>query len=105
MNKLSLSIVLSVLVLISNGQNVLQIEGKNVSLEEFKNIFYKNNNNVDDIENVPAYMRKNMTMDNGVATNESYLSGYSVAPNNAHGPLNPSPIQTINTFLEGDRPD
>ena len=47
MNKLSLSIVLSVLVLITNGQNVLQIEGKNVSLEEFKNIFYKNNNNVD----------------------------------------------------------
>ena len=50
-------------------------------------------------------MRKNMTMDHGVATNESYLSGYSVAPNNSNGPLNPSPIQTINTFLEGDRPD
>lgn len=74
-------------------------------LRNMSNGFNKNNNNVDDIENVPAYMRKNMTMDNGVATNESYLSGYSVAPNNAHGPLNPSPIQTINTFLEGDRPD
>ena len=47
MNKLSLSIVLSVFVLITNAQNVLQIEGENVSLEEFKNIFYKNNNNVD----------------------------------------------------------
>ena len=41
MNKLSLSIVLSVFVLITNAQNVLQIEGENVSLEEFKNIFYK----------------------------------------------------------------
>ena len=73
-------------------------------LRNMSNGFNKNNN-VDDIENVPAYMRKNMTMDHGVATNESYLSGYSVAPNTANGPLNPSPIQTINTFLEGDRPD
>ena len=73
-------------------------------LRNMSNGFNKNNN-VDDIENVPAYMRKNMTMDHGVATNESYLSGYSVAPNNSNGPLNPSPIQTINTFLEGDRPD
>ncbi len=73
-------------------------------LRNMSNGFNKNNN-VDDIENVPAYMRKNMNMDHGVATNESYLSGYSVAPNNSNGPLNPSPIQTINTFLEGDRPD
>ena len=66
---------------------------------------FNKNNNVDDIENVPAYMRKNMTMDNSIATNESFLSGYSVTANNSNGPLNPSPIQTINTFLEGDRPD
>lgn len=73
-------------------------------LRNMSNGFNKNNN-VDDIENVPAYMRKNMTMDNSIATNESFLSGYSVAANNSNGPLNPSPIQTINTFLEGDRPD
>ena len=47
MNKLSLSIVLSVFVLITNAQNVLQIEGKNVSLEEFKNIFYKKFNRLE----------------------------------------------------------
>lgn len=73
-------------------------------LRNMSNGFNKNNN-VDDFENVPAYMRKNMTMDNGIATNDSFLSGYSVAANNSNGPLNPSPIQTINTFLEGDRPD
>ena len=58
----------------------------------------------DDMENVPAYMRKNMKLDNGGGSSDSYYSGYSVGMND--NPNNPqAAIQTINTFLDGKRPD
>jgi cell division protein FtsZ len=56
------------------------------------------------MEAVPAYMRKNMKLDNGVASSDSYYSGYSVGVND--NPDNPqAAIQTINTFLDGKKPD
>ncbi len=58
----------------------------------------------DEMEAVPAYMRKNMKLDNGVASSDSYYSGYSVGMND--NPDNPqAAIQTINTFLDGKKPD
>ena len=58
----------------------------------------------DDMENVPAYMRKNMKLDNQVASSDPYYSGYSVGMNdNQDNPQ--AAIQTINTFLDGKKPD
>jgi cell division protein FtsZ len=58
----------------------------------------------DEMEAVPAYMRKNMKLDNGIASSDSYYSGYSVGVND--NPDNPqAAIQTINTFLDGKKPD
>ena len=45
MKKVGLSFVLGAFFLMSNAQNVLTIAGKNISLEEFKGVFYKNNHN------------------------------------------------------------
>ena len=47
MKKLVLSLVLAVCFLMANSQDLLKIEGQNVSLDEFKSIFYKNNHNVE----------------------------------------------------------
>lgn len=60
----------------------------------------------DELENVPAYMRKNMPLgkDGQSGTDTTGYSGYSVGVNpeqnggQAH-------IQTLNTFLEGKKPD
>ena len=45
MKKVGLSFVLGAFFLMSNAQDVLTIAGKNISLEEFKGVFYKNNHN------------------------------------------------------------
>jgi cell division protein FtsZ len=59
----------------------------------------------DDLENVPAYVRKNMDIDNNsVASSDKFYSGYSVGVNNQQG-NNQASIQTINTFLDGKKPD
>ena len=57
----------------------------------------------DEMEAVPAYMRKNMKLDNQVASSDSYYSGYAVGVNDSQEPK--AAIQTINTFLDGKRPD
>jgi len=58
----------------------------------------------DEMETVPAYMRKNMTLDNQVASSDSYYSGYSIGrTDNKDNPQ--AAIQTINTFLDGKKPD
>lgn len=58
----------------------------------------------DDLEAVPAYVRKNMNLDNGVASADKFLSGYSVGVNQPQNNAQAS-IQTINTFLDGKKPD
>lgn len=47
MKKAGLSILLVAFVLTSSAQDVLTIADDNISLEEFKNVFYKNNLNTD----------------------------------------------------------
>jgi cell division protein FtsZ len=58
----------------------------------------------DDIENVPAYMRRNVNVNNNSGSSkDTYYSGYSVGVNDSLN--NQGAIQTINTFLDGKKPD
>ncbi len=57
----------------------------------------------DDMENVPAYVRRNMQLDNNTPSSETYYSGYSVGVNDTKN--SQGSIQTINTFLDGKKPD
>ncbi len=47
MKKIGLSILCGAFALAISAQNVLTIDNQNISLEEFTNVFYKNNNNVE----------------------------------------------------------
>ena len=47
MKRVGLSFFLSVFVMVLSAQDVLTISDENISLEEFKSIFYKNNNNTE----------------------------------------------------------
>ena len=54
-----------------------------------------------ELETVPAYIRRNMELYNGTAHVEDFYSNYSVKP----GDKNQAQISTINTFLDGKKPD
>ncbi|MFI5195516.1 MAG: cell division protein FtsZ [Chitinophagales bacterium] len=58
----------------------------------------------DEMEAVPAYMRKNTKLDNQAASSDSYYSGYTVGVHD-HDANPQAAIQTINTFLDGKKPD
>lgn len=60
------------------------------------------NDNAAEIENVPAYMRRQSNLDDQHSSNDSFLSGYAVK-SDENG--NKGNISTINTFLDGKRPD
>ncbi|MCB9045309.1 MAG: cell division protein FtsZ [Chitinophagales bacterium] len=64
----------------------------------------KANESTDDMENVPAYVRKNIRIDDTVASSDTFYSGYSVGVNDKDKEGN-ADIQSINTFLEGKKPD
>ncbi len=64
----------------------------------------RGNESVDDMESVPAFVRKNMKIDNPqAASSESFYSGYTVGFN--EGEEEKGNISTINTFLQGGKPD
>lgn len=52
-------------------------------------------------ENVPAYIRRNMDLHNGTSSVENFYSNYSVKGDGK----NNATISTINTFLDGKKPD
>ncbi len=54
-----------------------------------------------EFESVPAYLRRNMELHNSIADVESFYSNYTVKS----GDNNKAEISTINTFLEGKKPD
>ena len=54
-----------------------------------------------EFETVPAYLRRNMELHNSIADVESFYSNYSVKTDEN----NQAEISTINTFLEGKKPD
>lgn len=60
------------------------------------------NENTAEIENVPAYMRRQTNLDNQHNSNDTFLSGYSVSSDKENNKGN---ISTINTFLDGKKPD
>jgi cell division protein FtsZ len=64
----------------------------------------KGNENSDEMEAVPAYMRKNTKLDNQVGSGDSFYSGYTVGVNEQQNSAQAA-IQTINTFLDGKKPD
>ena len=54
-----------------------------------------------EFETVPAYLRRNMELHNSIADVESFYSNYTVQSNEN----NQAEIGTINTFLDGKKPD
>ena len=54
-----------------------------------------------EFETVPAYLRRNMELHNSIADVESFYSNYTVKSDNN----NQAEISTINTFLDGKKPD
>ena len=54
-----------------------------------------------EFEMVPAYLRRNMELQNSIADVESFYSNYTVKSDDN----NQAEISTINTFLEGKKPD
>jgi cell division protein FtsZ len=54
-----------------------------------------------EFETVPAYLRRNMELHNSIADVESFYSNYTVKTDDN----NQSEISTINSFLEGKKPD
>jgi len=54
-----------------------------------------------EFETVPAYLRRNMELHNSIADVESFYSNYTVKADEN----NQTSISTINSFMEGKRPD
>ena len=54
-----------------------------------------------EFENVPAYIRRNMELYNGSSSVENFYSNYTVKSDGK----NNTTISTINTFLDGKKPD
>ena len=54
-----------------------------------------------EFETVPAYLRRNMELNNSIADVESFYSNYTVKSDEN----NQAEISTINTFLDGKKPD
>lgn len=69
------------------------------------NINNVEDNASEDMENVPAYVRKNIQMDKGVASSDTFFSGYSVGVDDNKSEDQQAEIQTRNTFLHGKKPD
>jgi len=64
----------------------------------------KSTDNPEDMEHIPAYVRQNLDLDEGVASSDTFYSGYSVGFNDEQQ-KSQAAIQTINTFLDGRKPD
>ncbi|HET7116276.1 MAG TPA: cell division protein FtsZ [Hanamia sp.] len=54
-----------------------------------------------EFESVPAYLRRNMELQNSIADVETFYSNYTVKSDEN----NKAEISTINTFLDGEKPD
>lgn len=73
-------------------------------LQKLRNLSFNVNSGDpnNELENVPAYIRRNMEMNNNSHSHiESYYSKYEVSSDDQ----NQGQINTINTFLDGKKPD
>lgn len=72
-------------------------------LQKLRNLSYNTNiadpNN--EFENVPAYLRRNLELYNTISPAENFYSNYTVQSDGN----NQAQINTINTFLDGKKPD
>ena len=59
----------------------------------------------DDIEYVPAYLRKETNLEPGINSADRFYSGYTVGMKKDGEDNNQASINTINTFLDGKKPD
>jgi cell division protein FtsZ len=72
-------------------------------LQKLRNLSF-NVNSADpnnEFESVPAYIRRNMELFNNSSSVENFYSNYTVKPDGNNG----TRISTINTFLDGKKPD
>ncbi len=58
-----------------------------------------------DIENVPAYLRKEKSLEQGISSADKFYSGYTVGVSVGADEKAQATINTINTFLDGKKPD
>jgi cell division protein FtsZ len=58
-----------------------------------------------DIENVPAYLRKEKSLEQGISSADKFYSGYTVGVSVGADEKAQASINTINTFLDGKKPD
>lgn len=72
-------------------------------LQKLRNLSFNVNSNdpTNEFENVPAYIRRNMELYNNASHVESYYSKFEVSSDDK----NQGQINTINTFLDGKKPD
>ncbi|NDC42411.1 MAG: hypothetical protein EBZ77_12830, partial [Chitinophagia bacterium] len=72
--------------------------------EKLRNMSYKikGGDSNDEIEHMPAYLRRNVNIDNNAGSSSSHMSSYRVGSDNER--TQPG-LQTINTFLDGKKPD
>lgn len=65
---------------------------------------FRNQDKADELERVPAYQRQQVSFDDTGNSSDNFLSGYYVE-GSRDGDSKQSNIRTINTFLDGKRPD
>ena len=70
-------------------------------IARLRNLSYNLNDPNSDYEMVPAYMRRDRELHNQIANVESFYSNYSVKSNEN----NQVELSTINTYLDGKKPD
>ena len=72
-------------------------------IQKLRNLSFNINSNDpnNEFESVPAYIRKNMELYNTSSTVENFYSNYQVKTDDN----NQTQISTINTFLDGKKPD
>ncbi|HET8573462.1 MAG TPA: cell division protein FtsZ [Edaphocola sp.] len=64
---------------------------------------FQNRQSSDEMEHIPAYMRQNVNIEESAHSSDNYLSGYYVEGKD--GSSKDASIRTINTFLDGKKPD
>ncbi|WP_346236831.1 cell division protein FtsZ [Niabella insulamsoli] len=72
-------------------------------IQKLRNLSFNVNSNdpTDEFENVPAYIRRNMELKNNTSHIENYYSKFEISTDDQ----NQGQINTINTFLDGNKPD
>lgn len=65
---------------------------------------YRNQEKAEELERIPAYQRQNVSFDDDGHSSDNYLSNYYVEESKDGEPKHTN-IRTINTFLDGKKPD